>query len=181
LVLICGEFASMPTACGSKMALPRSRVGPGQFATPCERMHRANFTMSLPICCTTAGLGGTPGPPSGSRGPQARVAAWNSGLVATSSTWLFGHTPLLLGSGKFGTPWRRMQWEKASACSADEPDEFELDEPDELDDAGGVLADRADAAPGPAGEPPQAARPNTTATAAAGVLMVLLGAAVLPR
>jgi hypothetical protein len=36
------------------------------------------------------------------------------GLLAAPSTWGFGHTPLLLGSGKFGTPLARMQREKAS-------------------------------------------------------------------
>jgi len=97
LVLICGEFGSMPTASGSKIGLPRSRVRSGQFGTPRERMHRANFNMSLRISCTTAGLGGTPGPPFGRRCPQAWVAAWNRGFPAASSTWLFA-----------------IQWEKAS-------------------------------------------------------------------
>jgi hypothetical protein len=35
-------------------------------------------------------------------------------LLAAPSTWGFGQTPLLLGSGKFGTPLERMQREKAS-------------------------------------------------------------------
>jgi hypothetical protein len=77
-------------------------------------MQRANFVMSVRICWTTAGEGGTPGPPYGSRYPQAWVAAWKRGLPAASSTRLFGHTPLLSGSGKFDTPRERMQWEKAS-------------------------------------------------------------------
>src|SRR5579862_6856108 len=89
-------------------------MGSGQFGTPWERMQLANFVISARICCTTAGEGGTPGPPSGSRCPQAWVAAWKRGLAAASSTWLFGHTPPLSGSGKFGTPSELMQWEKAS-------------------------------------------------------------------
>jgi hypothetical protein len=40
-------------------------VGWGQFGTPWERIQRANFVMSTLICCTTAGDGGTPGPPLG--------------------------------------------------------------------------------------------------------------------
>jgi hypothetical protein len=135
VVLICGEFGSMPTACGSKIGLPRSRVRSGQFGTPWERIHRPNFNMSLRISCTTAGLGGTPGPPSGSRCPQDWLAAWNRGLPAASSTWLFGHTPLLLGSGNFDTPCERMQWEKASGC---EIGDWEFVDPPAFDPDGGV-------------------------------------------
>jgi hypothetical protein len=32
-----------------------SRVGSGQFDTPWERMHRANFRPTVSICCTRAG------------------------------------------------------------------------------------------------------------------------------
>ena len=49
-----------------------------------------------------------------------------AGLRAASSTWLFGHTPPLSGSGKLGTPWERMQWEKASGW---EVGEWELGAP----------------------------------------------------
>jgi hypothetical protein len=104
LSLICGELASMPAACGSKMARPRSSVGSGQFGTPWERIHRANLSMSVWISWSTAREGATPGPPSGSRCPQALAAAGYSGLLAAPATCDFGHTPLLLGSGKFGTP-----------------------------------------------------------------------------
>ena len=112
-------------------------MGSGQFGTPWDRMQRANVVMSVRICCTTAGEGGTPGPPYGSRCPQACVAAWKRRLPAASSTWLFGHTPLLSGSGKFGTPSERMQWEKASGW---EIGDWELGEPaalGELDAAAG--------------------------------------------
>ncbi len=46
--------------------------------------------------------------------PAGLAAAGYRGLSAAPSTWGFGHTPLLFGSGKFGTPLERMQWEKAS-------------------------------------------------------------------
>jgi hypothetical protein len=115
LALIGGEFVSMPAACGSKISLPRSSVGSGQFGTSLERMQRENFVMSVWICWSTAGDGATPGPPSGSRCPHALAAAGYLGFVVAPSSWGFGHDPLLLGSGKFGTPLERMQWEKASS------------------------------------------------------------------
>ncbi len=133
LALIRGEFGSMPAACGLKIARPRSTVGSGQFCTPRECIHRANVSMSVWICRTTDALGRTPGPPSGSRRPHAFVAAWNCGSLAVLWTWLLGHTPLRLGSGKSDTPCVRMQREKATASLAGDVRVFaDVDEGREL-------------------------------------------------
>jgi hypothetical protein len=43
------------------------------------------------------------------------VATRNWGLLASGITSFLGICPLLLGSGKVGTPWERMQSENASA------------------------------------------------------------------
>jgi hypothetical protein len=60
-------------------------------------------------------------------------------LPATSSTWLFGHTPLLPGSGKFGTPWERMKWEKASGWEVGDREVRESPAAGELDAAAGCV------------------------------------------
>ena len=61
--------------------------------------------------------------PAGSRCWQALSAARNRGVP--SSCWLtFGIAPLLVGSGKFGTPCRRMQRAKASAFRMFDDGEF---------------------------------------------------------
>jgi hypothetical protein len=90
-------------------------VGSGQFATPWERMHRANVRMSLHDCCSAARVGRPPGP-FGNRCMQALWAAWSWGLLTPSWCGVsLGIPPVLLGSGKFDTLWERMQREKASA------------------------------------------------------------------
>ncbi|HTA02222.1 MAG TPA: hypothetical protein VK802_17705 [Streptosporangiaceae bacterium] len=54
-----------------------------------------------------------PDPPLvGYRSWQAVWAAWSWELLTPRCCELaFGTPPLLGGSGKFGTPWERMQWE----------------------------------------------------------------------
>jgi hypothetical protein len=75
-------------------------------------MHRAKFTMVLRICSHWAGVG--PLPPFGSRWRHALWAAGNRGLLSETCFALGGNTPLLLGSGQFGTPCKRTQWAKAT-------------------------------------------------------------------
>jgi hypothetical protein len=64
-------------------------------------------------------------------------------LLATSSTWLFGHTPLLSGSGKFDTPCERTQWEKASGCEVDDRERLDPPTFDAPDEPPHALATRA--------------------------------------
>ena len=97
-------------------------LGSGQFGTPWERMHRANSARrsapAAPGLRTVAGLShcwselALSDPPlAGIRCWQALWAAWSWVLLTPSSCAVaFGGTPLV-GSGKFGTPWERMQWE----------------------------------------------------------------------
>jgi hypothetical protein len=84
-------------------------LGSGQFDTPWERMHWANPRMPLIICCISAWL---TSPLFGSRCAQAVCAVWYWELLTPSCCAVtFGISPLPLGSGKFGTPWERMQAE----------------------------------------------------------------------
>jgi hypothetical protein len=97
-------------------------VGSGQFGTPLERMHWAKFRMSVIACCTRA-CGQSPDdthcpncwsndPVFGSRDWQALWAVWSWELLTPKCCASpFGSAPLLSGSGKFGTPWVRMQAE----------------------------------------------------------------------
>jgi hypothetical protein len=133
LALIRGEFGS--NAGGLRVenspASINGGVGPvlhpAGVHTPGERQH-----VGLD-CRTTDALGRTPGPPSGSRRPHAFVAAWNCGSLAVLWTWLLGHTPLRLGSGKSDTPCVRMQREKATASLAGDVRVFaDVDEGREL-------------------------------------------------
>lgn len=85
-------------------------AGSGKFVMPWLRMHWENLSArdASRRCCSTDAVG--------SKCWQALWAAWYRELLAAS--WLrvtLLKTPLLLGSGKFGTPFERMQWEKASA------------------------------------------------------------------
>jgi hypothetical protein len=86
-------------------------------------MHRANIRMPFITRCTMAG-GQSPvsshcmseariAPPSlGYRRWQARWAVWSwEPLTPSCCASAFGTSPLLGGSGKFGTPFERMQWE----------------------------------------------------------------------
>src|SRR5262249_10110690 len=59
-----------------------------------------------------------PLPPFGSRCSQALSAAGNRGLLAASwcTVSLRLRPPTRCGSGKLGTPWERMQREKATSC-----------------------------------------------------------------
>jgi hypothetical protein len=81
-------------------------------------MQRANLSASRSIFLNSTWVGCSPGgtAPFGSRSPHAVWAAGYRGLLAAiCSSWLFGSTPLRLGSGKVGMPFERMQREKASA------------------------------------------------------------------
>src|SRR5947209_2008877 len=87
----------------------RSVVGSGQAGIPWERMQRANFSRPVMICGAWAWDGW-------SNGAQARWAAWNRALLTPACCGVtLGTPPRRLGSGKFGTPCARMQWEKATA------------------------------------------------------------------
>ena len=99
-----------------------SMVGSGKFGTPWERMHWAYCRPAVNICCTNA-CGQSPYDSHcwaccrndrllGSRCWQARWAAWYWELLTPSCCGfpaVFETAPLLSGSGKFGTPWERMQ------------------------------------------------------------------------
>jgi hypothetical protein len=67
-----------------------------------------------------------------------------------------------------------MHWEKATAPSEDEPDEF--DEPDELDVRAGVAVDPIEVISLPEDPPSQAARPNMTPNATV-MMTTTIGAA----
>jgi hypothetical protein len=80
-------------------------------------MHRAKFSMPVIIRGTWAWVGW-------SSCAQALWATWNRELpTPTCCGVTFGTPPLLVGSGKSGTPCERMQREKATADgeSADPP------------------------------------------------------------
>jgi hypothetical protein len=73
------------------------------------------------ICAIACGdAAPAPGPPPGSRCLQDAWADWNAGACgltpefAPITSWT--PPPDLLGSGKFGAPWARMQAENASVC-----------------------------------------------------------------
>ena len=73
------------------------------------------FRIAVRSCCDWAWVCW---PPFGSRCAQALWAAWNWELLTPSCCRLTLGNPLansllLSGSGNFGTPWERMQWEKA--------------------------------------------------------------------
>src|SRR5579864_8640215 len=62
-------------------------------------------------------------PPVGTKCWQDRWATWNWDVVTPNDCASpFGRLPLLSGSGKFGTPWARMQAEYATAdAEVDDP------------------------------------------------------------
>src|SRR6266702_123967 len=97
-------------------------MGSGQFGTPWECMHREKFSMPLHSCRTSAGVG--PLPPFGSRCWQVWVAAWYWELLPATWFRVVLLNPLLLGSGKLGTPWERMHWAKASRWEVADPPAF---------------------------------------------------------
>ena len=87
----------------------RSVVGSGQFDTPLVRMHSAKLRMPRIASCISASL--TP-PLFGSRCAHAVWAVWYwESPTPNCCAVPFGIVPLLLGSGKLGTPWERMQAE----------------------------------------------------------------------
>src|ERR1700730_5218601 len=94
--------------------------------TPWLRTHWENLSACALICCTSAWFG--PLPPFGSRCWQALWADWSWELLTPSCCeGSLGVAPLLSGSGKFGTPLERMQWEKAICREFVDPPAF--DEP----------------------------------------------------
>src|SRR4029077_1106450 len=114
VLLTRGESGLMPGM--SKTGWPlRSVVGSGQVGMPWERMQRAKFSRPVMICGTWAWDGWR-------SGAQARWAAWNREvLTPTCCGVTLGTPPRLAGSGKSGTPWERMHWEKATAWELTSP------------------------------------------------------------
>ena len=98
-------------------------LGSGKLGSPCERMQRATLT-------SAAILSGDPvvGCPLGASALHAWLAARYAGLLVLK---LWGRSipipPLVEGSGKFGTPWLRMQreyakyWASSLLEEADDP------------------------------------------------------------
>src|SRR5215471_19712084 len=123
-------------------------IGSGQFGSPWVRRQRANVRRPLIHCGTTAG-GQLPvwahcsscccsavSPVFGIRCWQASWAAWYCEvLIPNCRASPLGTCPLRWGSGKFRTPWLRMQAEYATA-------DAEVDDPRALgeDDADPPLA-----------------------------------------
>jgi hypothetical protein len=82
-------------------------VGPGQFTTPCERMHRPKLAMPVHSCCTSAWVGPPPLLPSRCAHPW--LAVEYLGLLPASWTRVALGNPVLVGSGNVATPSERMQ------------------------------------------------------------------------
>src|SRR5271155_1675695 len=81
-------------------------VGSGKSVSPCERMQVENFSACACACACWAGLGALPPPVYFWHFCDAD---WNCGEVGLMPLpWI---TPCPLGSGKFGTPFARMQAE----------------------------------------------------------------------
>src|ERR1700733_10388364 len=117
----------MPCADSGKMGRPsESRAGSGKFGTPWERMQWAKGSMPRRRSGTSAG-GNWSSMPTGSRCWQASSAALSWELL-TRSCGALGNFALLApawGSGKFGTPCERTQWEKATRWAFADPPAFE--------------------------------------------------------
>ena len=80
---------------------------------PCRRMHSEIWSSRACACADGAP---EPGPPAGSRCLHDVWADWNAGELISELEprgWTLG--PPAFGSGKFGTPWERMQLANASA------------------------------------------------------------------
>jgi hypothetical protein len=112
----------MPTLVISKKGCPSMVLGSGHFVTPWERMHWLNARMPTSSCCTSAEENRWSGP-AGSRFWQAFAAAWYWEPL-TPSCCAPGNFLLLDGSGKFGTPFERMHWAKASSEGPDDAPAF---------------------------------------------------------
>jgi hypothetical protein len=103
-------------------------MGSGQFGSPWERRHWANVRRPAIQCCTTA-WEQSPAvahcvswpcswfdPVIGIRSSQLlRAPSSRDVLTPSCCASPFGICPLPVGSGKFGTPWVRMQAEYATA------------------------------------------------------------------
>lgn len=99
------------------------KIGSGKFVSPCERMHCENRSAAARWLM----VGGCGLPPPGRCDRHACIADWNAGpLTSTPFTLVpFGpdwtrrlRGPPVVGSGKLGTPWERMQEANASAAVA---------------------------------------------------------------
>lgn len=124
----------------------------GKLGTPCERMQAENFSACACAWACLAGLGGLPAP----------MYFWHF-FMAASNCGEFGLMPSLepnwiapwpLGSGKFGTPFVRMQAANFSAFWRLPPpiDASNWPPPPPEDDAPGPPA--TGPAPDPAAPPP---------------------------
>ena len=82
-------------------------------------MHRANLSAGAPSPSIRPGSAGAREGRGGTVREQVAACGLAEGyrglLTAICLSWLLGSTPLLLGSGKSGMPFERMQREKASA------------------------------------------------------------------
>jgi len=102
-------------------------VGSGKPETPWARMHCAMVSHSARCCAAAPPFGGAAA--SGSSFAQSERAALNDGeaglIPEPIGIWM---PPPLEGSGKFGTPWLRMQSAKAIPETGVEPLRFLLPE-----------------------------------------------------
>jgi hypothetical protein len=148
-------------------------AGSGNFGTPWARTHRENLSAcsrSVASCCGVLAAGRSLRHSCSARlnrrelgsSPTFRpFAVWPPSLIR----------PWLSGSGKVGTPFSRMQAEKAAGSALPEP-------PDELDVFVPVVFAPSCATPAPDEPPPQPAASNAevaaaTARAAIGTLLPL--------
>jgi hypothetical protein len=94
----------------SGIPIPPLASGSGKSLMPWLRIHRENLSACARTCCCWVAE------TVGHRDLQACCAAW-SWESPTPTCWRlsFGTSPPRVGSGKFGTPWERMQREKATA------------------------------------------------------------------
>src|SRR5580700_9220847 len=115
----CGSTPAPPSWTPIPPPGPLLTVGSGKFGTPCDRMHCAILSAFAFTCAI---------PPGSAFGLgmyfwQVFIADWKAGaLTGTPLTvivcpwplrcedWIWSPPPPLApGSGKFGTPWERMQ------------------------------------------------------------------------
>src|SRR5262245_7809208 len=100
--------------------------------------------------------------PAGSRCLQARLAAWNRGLLASASRWMVNLKPpgSACGSGKFATPLERMHCAYATSrfCGDDAAPFCVADAaPFSVVEAAAVVEEARLATPGERPPPPQPA------------------------
>lgn len=86
-------------------------VGSGKSGSPCARMHWANASAAR----FWAAVSVRGWPAFGKYDLHACRAAWNAGDCGFNPLPLRSMPPLVLGSGKVGTPWERMHLASLSA------------------------------------------------------------------